>query len=197
MYSRNDYRYYLESRLAESDDFLAHYGVKGMKWKNHKKAVQDKLAAYREKHGIKNSIFNKEMWKRDPDFNKDGFKVTHEVSVQGNSSTNVKSEQAKGKRRTAREKVKVQQERGRARTDAIKSKSSSEYQQERSSNVRKNVLQQKTKSRRKADHSTPSTPRKKSIGQKLNDRFKPKNGTFETVSFRDQRTGKEYVKKRR
>ena len=41
MYSRNDYRYYLERRLIESDDFLAHYGVKGMKWKNHKKKVQD------------------------------------------------------------------------------------------------------------------------------------------------------------
>lgn len=40
MYSKNDYRYYLEHRLAESDDYLAHYGVKGMKWKHHlKKAV--------------------------------------------------------------------------------------------------------------------------------------------------------------
>ena len=40
MYSNNDYRYYLEHRLAESDDYLAHYGVKGMKWKHHlKKAV--------------------------------------------------------------------------------------------------------------------------------------------------------------
>lgn len=37
MYSKNDYRYYLENQLAHSDDFLAHYGVKGMKWKNHKK----------------------------------------------------------------------------------------------------------------------------------------------------------------
>ena len=37
MYSKNDYRYYLEHRLSESDDYLAHYGVKGMKWKQHKK----------------------------------------------------------------------------------------------------------------------------------------------------------------
>lgn len=37
MYSKNDYRYYLEHRLAESDDYLAHYGVKGMKWKKHLK----------------------------------------------------------------------------------------------------------------------------------------------------------------
>lgn len=32
MYSRNDYRYYLEHRLMMSDDYLAHYGVMGMKW---------------------------------------------------------------------------------------------------------------------------------------------------------------------
>ena len=37
MYSKNDYRYYLENQLIHSDDFLAHYGVKGMKWKHHKK----------------------------------------------------------------------------------------------------------------------------------------------------------------
>ena len=32
MYSKNDYRYYLENQLAHSDDFLAHYGVQGMHW---------------------------------------------------------------------------------------------------------------------------------------------------------------------
>ena len=36
MYSRNDYRYYLEHRAVQSDDFLMHYGVKGMKWRHHK-----------------------------------------------------------------------------------------------------------------------------------------------------------------
>ena len=36
MYSKNDYRYYLEHRLGESNDYLAHYGVKGMKWNKHK-----------------------------------------------------------------------------------------------------------------------------------------------------------------
>ena len=39
MYSKNDYRYYLEHRLSNSDDYLAHYGVKGMKW-NKRKATQ-------------------------------------------------------------------------------------------------------------------------------------------------------------
>lgn len=41
MYSRNDYRYYLESQLMNSDDYLAHYGVKGMKWKKHLKQKFD------------------------------------------------------------------------------------------------------------------------------------------------------------
>lgn len=43
MYSKNDYRYYLEHRLASSSDHLAHYGVKGMKWNKHKaiKTIQD------------------------------------------------------------------------------------------------------------------------------------------------------------
>jgi len=36
MYSKNDYRYYLENQLMHSDDYLAHYGVKGMKWRKHK-----------------------------------------------------------------------------------------------------------------------------------------------------------------
>ena len=41
MYSKNDYRYYLENQLIHSDDFLAHYGVKGMKWKHHKNSNGD------------------------------------------------------------------------------------------------------------------------------------------------------------
>lgn len=32
MYSRNDYWYYLEHQCMMSDDYLAHYGVLGMKW---------------------------------------------------------------------------------------------------------------------------------------------------------------------
>ena len=41
MYSKNDYRYYLEHRLSESDNHLAHYGVKGMKWSNKRLAAQN------------------------------------------------------------------------------------------------------------------------------------------------------------
>lgn len=40
MYSKNDYRYYLEHRLMESNDFLAHYGVKGMKWKKRNPTIE-------------------------------------------------------------------------------------------------------------------------------------------------------------
>lgn len=43
MYSKNDYRYYLEHQLEKSDDYLAHYGVKGMKWKKHKNGGRDIL----------------------------------------------------------------------------------------------------------------------------------------------------------
>ena len=42
MYSKNDYRYYLEHRASQSEDFLMHYGVKGMKWHKHlKKKFED------------------------------------------------------------------------------------------------------------------------------------------------------------
>lgn len=40
MYSKNDYRYYLEHRMAE-ENYLAHYGVKGMKWKHKKNSSGD------------------------------------------------------------------------------------------------------------------------------------------------------------
>lgn len=46
MYSKNDYRYYLEHRLAESDDYLAHYGVKGMKWKHHLKKTVNSISEF-------------------------------------------------------------------------------------------------------------------------------------------------------
>lgn len=32
MYSRNDYRYYLEHQLITSDGYLSHHGILGMKW---------------------------------------------------------------------------------------------------------------------------------------------------------------------
>lgn len=44
MYSKNDFRYYRENRLTHSDDFLAHYGVKGMKWRKHKNGLSTELS---------------------------------------------------------------------------------------------------------------------------------------------------------
>lgn len=46
MYSKNDYRYYLENQLMHSDDYFAHYGVKGMKW--HKKHTSNGGDAYND-----------------------------------------------------------------------------------------------------------------------------------------------------
>ena len=46
MYSKNDYRYYLEHRLEESDDYLAHYGVKGMKWRRHLKKTVNSIGEF-------------------------------------------------------------------------------------------------------------------------------------------------------
>ena len=66
MYSKNDYRNYLEHRLAESDDFLMHWGIKGMKWRNKYERRADRYdkssetlanrtsssSQYLSKHGI-------------------------------------------------------------------------------------------------------------------------------------------------
>lgn len=64
MYSKNDYRYYLEQRLMQSNDFLAHYGIKGMKWKNHK--LKNLIDNYKKKNNVTGSIFDRDMWKKDP-----------------------------------------------------------------------------------------------------------------------------------
>lgn len=38
MYSKNDFRNY---KKKKQDDYLAHYGVKGMKWKQHKASIEN------------------------------------------------------------------------------------------------------------------------------------------------------------
>lgn len=55
MYSKNDYRYYLQARLAHSDDFLAHYGVLGMKWGVRN---DNRIASYREKQSSNQQKIN-------------------------------------------------------------------------------------------------------------------------------------------
>ena len=59
MYSDNDYRYYLEHRLQESDDILMHYGVKGMKWRHHKNV---NTGAYRDLIGDASSIAGRKFY---------------------------------------------------------------------------------------------------------------------------------------
>lgn len=53
MYSKNDYRYYLEHQLMMSDDYLAHYGVMGMKWGVRNDNRIAKLSSRHSKNDIK------------------------------------------------------------------------------------------------------------------------------------------------
>lgn len=53
MYSRNDYRYYLERQLLVSDDYLAHYGVMGMKWRVRHDERRANLVSRRESNDAK------------------------------------------------------------------------------------------------------------------------------------------------
>lgn len=102
MYSKNDYRYYLENQLVHSDDFLAHYGVKGMKWKQHIKrganetaniAVgvlnQDRLSDARENgEAIRDNM-------RHPYLDPLGRNTKHNAKQLANNTTNVISSTAK------------------------------------------------------------------------------------------------------
>ena len=75
MYSKNDYRYYLENQLIHSDDFLAHYGVKGMKWKHRKKSSEpDKWTS--------DGKISREWW----DYNST---TSQKINSRGNSVKNV------------------------------------------------------------------------------------------------------------
>lgn len=106
MYSKNDYRYYLENQLVHSDDFLAHYGVKGMKWKQHvKKGIQtgsnttaniavgvlnqDRLSDARENgEAIRDNM-------RHPHLDPTGRNTKHNAKQLANNTTNVISSSAK------------------------------------------------------------------------------------------------------
>ena len=98
MYSKNDYRYYLENQLTYSDDFLAHYGVKGMKWKQHKFGFNDPKI---------NRAYMINLKKK-------------EISLRNANEAN-----DRGKKQTARIKsqqaIKAAQERGQTRTEQVKS----------------------------------------------------------------------------
>lgn len=59
MYSRNDYRYYLENQLFTSDDYLAHYGVKGMKWRKHKSSFNPFNTPIAQQEKVKEHVATK------------------------------------------------------------------------------------------------------------------------------------------
>lgn len=53
MYSRNDYRYYLEHRYTASDNYLMHYGVLGMKWGVRNDNRRASLVSKRDSNTVK------------------------------------------------------------------------------------------------------------------------------------------------
>lgn len=61
MYSRNDYRYYLERQLYTSNDYLAHYGVMGMKWGVRHDERRAALVSKHEKNDAKISKYQSKL----------------------------------------------------------------------------------------------------------------------------------------
>lgn len=61
MYSRNDYRYYLERQLLVSDDYLAHYGVMGMKWGVRHDERRANLVSRRESNDAKIAVYQNKL----------------------------------------------------------------------------------------------------------------------------------------
>ena len=134
MYSKNDYRYYLENQLTYSDDYLAHYGVKGMKWKQHQRS---KLIDPRLRK------LNQEWYNTQIDQERGKQRTSDQYQKY------IRQEQNRGYKRTVREHIKVEQEKGKKRTAQLKS--SPEYKKESSYNSKKNNFPK----------STVSEPKKK------------------------------------
>lgn len=61
MYSRNDYRYYLQRQLMASDDYLAHYGVLGMRWGVRNDNRISKLSSKHTKNDTKISKYQSKL----------------------------------------------------------------------------------------------------------------------------------------
>lgn len=134
MYSKNDYRYYLENQLIRSDDYLAHYGVKGMKWKQHKAKGDPERVGTNVAIGAYGT-------------NVDG-RVALLKYRQNNSVINAQNRGIKQtKRIRSQQTIKAEQSRGRARTAKIKG--SSEYKEESSYNSKKNNFPKSTVSESK------------------------------------------------
>ena len=101
MYSKNDYRYYLENKIIHSDDFLAHYGVKNMKWGKHKpsQTIND-TAQFVSDIGIINytkgkKLYNESIKKRAHAWRMDTVAPAAEKSVKMTKLINKKRPQIK------------------------------------------------------------------------------------------------------
>lgn len=91
MYSKNDYRYYLENQLIHSDDYLAHYGVKGMKWKNHKKVtLENRVDPYTGRKDYRIDFNKHDGWSDGIGIHYDPGKVTGKRSISVYDTTRTK-----------------------------------------------------------------------------------------------------------
>ena len=121
MYSKNDYRYYLEHRLAESDDYLAHYGVKGMKWKNRKDSSYRMESTLLTGSGLSRTI---------ADIGVNNYKQKQAKTISNNvanaisigSGKTVKSTSNYSKKKESLKKVNDDNQRGQNRTKQFKKK---------------------------------------------------------------------------
>lgn len=141
MYSKNDYRYYLEARLTHSDNYLAHYGVKGMKWKKHQRSKPID-PDYR--------LLNREWYNTQIDQERGKQRTSDEAQRY------IRQDQNRGLRRTAKEHIKTDQAHGKKRTEQFKGKSS-EYLREVESNSKKNNFPKANTKKKKKSNRKPFT----------------------------------------
>lgn len=90
MYSKNDYRYYRENRLLYSDDFLAHYGVKGMKWGKKKVTFEKRTDSYSGAKDYRIDFNKHEHWSDGIGIRYDNGKKTGKKSLSVYNTTRTK-----------------------------------------------------------------------------------------------------------
>lgn len=172
MYSKNDYRYYLEHRMAE-ENYLAHYGVKGMKWKHRKNDVTF------EKN------IDSTTGRRDYriDFNKhDGWSDGIGIRYTPKNKYTNRSLSVYDTTRTKWDKKNddyVYENKKRGRLSKTRAEDGVEYELDLSS-------------RKKNKKSN-----KKGKKLKLKNPLAPKNQRVDIISFKDQKTGIDYKKRKK
>lgn len=171
MYSKNDYRYYLEHRLEESDDYLAHYGVKGMKWKKHKgRDILRKLSGANDFERNMYLTFGKE--------HAEGITYNTQRAAEKTNSAMLKSiKKQNSPIHRLKEGLKPKNQKAEVVTSPKRkrSKKESDWNNEMKRYAREALNEQ---------------------GNGTSSKKKRKNKKVEIISFKDQRTGKDYKKKR-